>query len=167
LLSVLRPLLTSALARRPLLDAAPGVATGSGGQISLSKDANFACATAPFTSRADTGASLCCASLPAPSALNGISVRRLTGLTAASFPRDLAIPQLLLSSASAILQAVKPGRMAVFPHRGLSPHQFAPMSGAHRVAGGIAPPGLEFGHSGRAFRRASGQARIKLRRFGP
>ena len=133
LLSVLRPLLTSAPARRPLLDAAPDPAAGLGEQISLSKDANSACATAPFTSEAEHRALLCCASLPAPSAWNGISVRRLTGLTAASFPRDLAIPQLLPSSASAILPSMRTGRIAVFPHRGLAPHQFTPMSGAHKA----------------------------------
>ena len=130
---LLCPRLTSAPARRPLLDAAPGVAAGLGGQISLSKDVNSACATAPFTSGAEHRASLCGASLPAPSASYGISVRRLTGLTAASFPRDLAIPQLLLSSACAILPTMKAGRMAVFPHRGLAPHQFTPMSGAHQT----------------------------------
>ena len=132
LLSVLRPLLTSAPARRPLLDAAPDPAAGLGDQISLSKDANSACTTAPFTSEAEPRAWLCGASLPAPSAGYGISVRRFTGLTAASFPRDLAIPQLLLSSASAILPTMTVGRTAVFPHRGLSPHQFTPMSGAHQ-----------------------------------
>jgi hypothetical protein len=124
--------LKSAPARRPLLDAAPDPVAGLGEQISLSKDANFPCATAPFTSGGEHRALLCCASLPAPSAWNGISVRRLTGLTAASFPRDLAIPQLLLSSASAILLPESENKMTVFPHRGLAPHQFAPMSGAHK-----------------------------------
>ena len=103
LLSVLRPRLTSAPARRPLLDAAPDATTGLGEQISLSKDANSACATAPFTSGGEHRALLCCASLPAPSALDGISVRRLTGLTAASFPQGLATRELLRSSACAIL----------------------------------------------------------------
>jgi len=131
--SVLRPRLTSAPARRPSLDAAPDPAAGLGEQISLSKDANSACATAPFSSEAEHRAWLCCASLPTPSAWNGISVRRLTGLTAASFPRDLATPQLLLSSASAILPTMTVGRTAVFPHRGLAPHQFTPMSGAHQT----------------------------------
>ena len=133
--SVLWPLLTSALARRPLLDAAPDATAGLGEQISLSKDVNSACATAPFTSGGEHGTSLCGASLPAPSAGYGISGRRFTGLTAASFPRDLAIPQLLLSSASAILPTMTVGRTAVFPHRGLAPHQFAPMSGAHKITG--------------------------------
>ncbi len=41
------------------------------------------------------------------------------------------IPQLLLSSARAILPLVMKGRTTVFPHRGLSPHQFTPISGAH------------------------------------
>jgi len=46
-----------------------------------------------------------------------------------------AIPQLLLASAWAILPLVMKGRTAVFPHRGLSPHQFTPMSGAHHRPG--------------------------------
>ena len=58
-----------------------------------------------------------------------------SGLTEASFPRNLAIPQLLLSSAWAILPLVmRASPTTVFPHRGLSPHQFTPMSGAHQVA---------------------------------
>jgi hypothetical protein len=56
-----------------------------------------------------------------------------SGLTEAPFPRDLAIPQLLLSSACVILPTMKAGRTTVFPHRGLSPHQFTPMSGAHQT----------------------------------
>ena len=55
-----------------------------------------------------------------------------SGLTEASFPRDLAIPQLLLSSACVILLPMKASQMTVFPHRGLSPLQFTPMSGAHQ-----------------------------------
>ena len=56
-----------------------------------------------------------------------------SALTEASFPRDLAIPQLLLSSACAILPSVKDSATTVFPHRGLAPHQFTPMSGAHKA----------------------------------
>src|SRR5437016_13834255 len=56
-----------------------------------------------------------------------------SALTEASFPRDLAIPQLLLSSACAIVLTMKASATAVFPHRGLAPHQFAPMSGAHQT----------------------------------
>src|SRR5437016_12521974 len=56
-----------------------------------------------------------------------------SALTEASFPRDLAIPQLLLSSACAIVLTMKASATAVFPHRGLAPHQFAPMSGAHQA----------------------------------
>jgi len=67
-----------------LLDAAPDPAAGLGEQISLSKDVNSACATAPFTSGAEPRVSRCGARLPAPSALNGIPVRRLTGLTTPS-----------------------------------------------------------------------------------
>ena len=55
-----------------------------------------------------------------------------SGLTEASFPRDLAIPQLLLSSARVILLTMKASRMTVFLHRGLSPLQLTPMSGAHK-----------------------------------
>jgi hypothetical protein len=48
--------------------------------------------------------------------------------------RFLAVPnaQLLLSSACAIVLAMKASPTAVFPHRGLVPHQFTPMSGAHK-----------------------------------
>src|SRR6266496_441878 len=53
-----------------------------------------------------------------------------SALTEASFPRDLAIP--LLSTACAIVLTVKASPTAVFPHRGLAPHQFTPMSGAHK-----------------------------------
>src|SRR6266446_24442 len=52
-------------------------------------------------------------------------------LPVASFPRNLAIPQLLRSNVSATVPLVMKGRTAVLPHRGLSPHQFTPMSGAH------------------------------------
>ncbi len=56
-----------------------------------------------------------------------------SALTEASFPRDLAIPQLLLSSACAIVLTMKASPTAMFPHRGLAPHQFTPMSGAHQA----------------------------------
>src|SRR6266566_6088969 len=56
-----------------------------------------------------------------------------SALTEASFPRDLAIPQLLLSSACAIVLTMKASPTAMFPHRGLAPHQFTPMSGAHHA----------------------------------
>ena len=54
-----------------------------------------------------------------------------------SFPWDvmiprLAIPQLLWSSAWAILLLIMRGSLTVFLHRGLSPDLFRPMSGAHR-----------------------------------
>jgi hypothetical protein len=67
-----------------------------------------------------------------------------SALTEASFPRDLAIPQLLLSSACAIVLAMKASPTAVFLHRGLAPHQFTPMSGAHPITGANAggPPQL-------------------------
>jgi len=47
--------------------------------------------------------------------------------------RRLAIPQLLLSSACAILPTVKADRTAVFPHRRLAPLQVTRMSGAHQT----------------------------------
>jgi hypothetical protein len=53
--------------------------------------------------------------------------------TLALINAGLAQAKLLLSGASAILRTVKPGRMTVFPHRELEPHQFAPMSGAHKT----------------------------------
>ena len=61
-----------------------------------------------------------------------------SGLTEASYPRNLAIPQLLLSSAGAKLLTMKASRLAVFLHRGLSPRQLTPMSGAHQPAAGNA-----------------------------
>ena len=49
--------------------------------------------------------------------------------------RFLAVltPQLLLSSACAIVLTMKASPTAVFPHRGLAPDQFTPMSGAHEA----------------------------------
>ncbi len=46
-------------------------------QTSLSKDVNSCCATGPFISGTERGTLLCCASLSVPSALYGLSVRRL------------------------------------------------------------------------------------------
>jgi len=54
-----------------------------------------------------------------------------SGLTEASSPRHLAIPQLLLSNVSIILPFFLKNLMTLFTHRGLPPHQFTPMSGAH------------------------------------
>ena len=77
-LSPLPKRLKSVLPRRTSRCVAPdGMATVPGAQISLSKDVNSPCATAPFTSGTEHRASLCGASLPVPSALYGISVRRL------------------------------------------------------------------------------------------
>ena len=76
-LPVLRPLLTPVPARRSLLSAAPAVAGGFGPQVSLSKDVNARGTAGPFISGAEHRASLCGASLPAPSTLYGLSVRRL------------------------------------------------------------------------------------------
>jgi hypothetical protein len=55
-----------------------------------------------------------------------------SGLTEASCPRDLAIPQLLLSNVSIILPSIMKDRTTVFTHGGLPPHQLTPMSGAHQ-----------------------------------
>ena len=52
------------------------------------------------------------------------------------------IPQLLLSGACAIVLTMKASPTAVFPHRGLAPHQFTPMSGAHQALHRI--PGMLF-----------------------
>jgi hypothetical protein len=77
-----------------------------------------------------------------------------SGLTEASYPRNLAIPQLLLSSACAKLLTMKASRLAVFLHRGLSPRQFTPMSGAHKIGGANRRPASPF-YAGRQFGRAS------------
>src|ERR1041385_9214156 len=46
---------------------------------------------------------------------------------------SLAAPQLLRSNVWAIVPLVMKGPTTVFLHRGLSPHQFTPMSGAHEA----------------------------------
>src|ERR1043166_7595291 len=53
--------------------------------------------------------------------------------TQISSPRRLATPQLLLSNVWAIVPLVMRGPTTVFTHRGLPPHQFTPMSGAHHA----------------------------------
>ena len=184
LLSVLRPLLTPAPARRSLLTAAPAVAGGLGLQVSLSKNVNSCCTTGPFIfrrrpgyggTRPELNSGLRCvvparplrqpymvldSLAPARSALRAFgsakflsrlpsalkSVRRLISfdLWLPSHPppprfrrdgRNLAIPQLPRSSACVILPLAMRGSLTVFPHRGLSPHQFTPMSGAHQITG--------------------------------
>src|SRR5438552_11496152 len=50
LLSVVRPLLTPAPARRPSLTTAPAVSSGLGLQAFLSKDVNSCCTTGPLIS---------------------------------------------------------------------------------------------------------------------
>ena len=77
LLSVLRPLLTPAVPRQPLLSVAPAFAGGAGPQVSLSKNVNSGCTTGPFISGAEHGAAPCGACSPTPSTLYGLSVRRL------------------------------------------------------------------------------------------
>src|SRR5216117_583984 len=76
-MAVLRPLLTPAILRPPLLTTAPALTDGAGLQASLSKDVNSCCTTGPFISGAEHRAALCGASSPAPSTLYGLSVRRL------------------------------------------------------------------------------------------
>ena len=75
--SLLCPRLTPAPARGPLLAAALAVAGALGEQVSLSKDVNSCCTTGPFISGTEHRVSLCRASLPVPSTLYGLSVRRL------------------------------------------------------------------------------------------
>src|SRR3974390_860751 len=77
LLSVLRPLLTPALARWPLLPPAPAVSDRAQAQVSLSKNVNSRCTTGPFISGTEHRTVLCRASLSAPSTLYGLFVRRL------------------------------------------------------------------------------------------
>ncbi len=67
LLSVLRPRLTPAAPRRPLLVAAPTVAGGVGWQVSLSKNGNARGTTGPFISGTEHWTALCRARLSAPS----------------------------------------------------------------------------------------------------
>src|ERR1035438_7945036 len=69
LLSVLRPRLTPATARGPLLTLAPAVSDGARLQVSLSKNVNSCCTTGPFISGTEHGASLCGASSSVPSTL--------------------------------------------------------------------------------------------------
>ena len=67
LLSVLRPRLTPANARGPLLTLAPAVSDGARLQVSLSKNVNSRGTTGPFISGAEHRTALCRASLSAPS----------------------------------------------------------------------------------------------------
>jgi len=69
---VLRRLLT------PRSACAPGV--------SPDKNANCNCATSAFTSGPEPWALVCCATLPGPSALYAVSVRRLTALNSGFLP---------------------------------------------------------------------------------
>jgi len=58
-----------------------------------------------------------------------------SALTGASLPRNLAIRQLRRSNVWAIVPLVMRDPTTVLTHRGLSPHQLTPMSGAHEVTG--------------------------------
>jgi hypothetical protein len=62
---------------------------------------------------------------------------------------------LLLSSACVILTTMKAVRTSVFTHRGLSPLQFTPMSGAHNA---LEPTPVGAGSSARGQRYESGVA---------
>ena len=134
LLSVLWPLLTPANARGSLLTLAPAVSDGARLQVSLSKNVNSRCTTGPFISGAEHRTALCCASLSAPSTLYGLSVRRLISF-------DLWLPSHETSRFRSCLglmfwpscPSVMRGPTTAFTHRGLSPHQFTPMSGAHSM----------------------------------
>jgi hypothetical protein len=86
-----------------------------------------------------------------------------SALTEASFPRDLAIPQLLLSSACAIVLTMKVSPTAAFPHRGLAPLQFTPMSGAHHAGAlcGVHEKMVVFDRSGRKWRAKGIEAPFK------
>jgi hypothetical protein len=132
--SLLCPRLTPAISRGSLLASAPAVADGLELQVSLSKDVNSCCTTGPFISGAERWAALRGASSPAPSTLYGLSVRRLI-----SFDRWLPSHEtsrfrscfglVLWAKLSPVMRA----SLTAFPYRGLSPHQFTPMSGAHPV----------------------------------
>ena len=132
--SVLRPLLTPANARGSLLTLAPAVSDGARLQVSLSNDVNSRCTTGPFISGAEHRTALCCASLSAPSTLYDLSVRRLISF-------DLWLPSHETSRFRSCLglmfwpscPSVMRGPTTAFTHRGLSPHQFTPMSGAHKA----------------------------------
>ncbi len=56
-----------------------------------------------------------------------------SALTRSFLPTDLAVPQLLRSSTWARLSLAMRVSLTVFPYRGLAPHQFTPMSGAHKT----------------------------------
>ena len=143
-LPVLWPLLTPVLARRSSRTAPPFIAEEPGAQASLSKNVNSCCTTGPFISGVERRAALCRASSPAPSTLYGLSVRRLISF-------DLRLPShgtsrsrscFGLVLASCCLPFMK-ASVTAFPHRGLparrslgdsgAPHQFTPMSGAHKA----------------------------------
>ena len=111
-----------------LSTAAPGVAAGPGAQISLSKDVNSPCATGPFTSGAEHRGLRCV--VPACPLRQPYMVFLFvgsSGLTEASFPRNLAIPQLLRSNAWAILPPMIGGPDNRVPAQGT----FTPSVHAH------------------------------------
>ncbi len=76
----------------------------------------------------------------------------------ASFPRRLTTPQLPRSNVSVTLPAVMRGLISAFTHRGLSPHQFTPTSGAHQAASGNGAIGSLF-HIGLISRAMAEQQR--------
>ena len=82
------------------------------------------------------------ASAALPWAIIALPLRGADLSPVASFPRNLTIPQLLRSNVWAIVPLVMRGPTTAFTHRGLSPHQFTPMSGAHHWV--QATPGCAF-----------------------
>ena len=77
-------------------------------------------------------------------------------------PPDHAIPQLLLSSAWARLTPVMRIGLTVFPHRGLSPHQFTPMSGAHQPSASNAGWPVQFRFAVHVFDPACLDVRLRV-----
>jgi len=154
LLSVLWPLLTPANARGSLLTLAPAVSDGARLQVSLSKNVNSRCTTGPFISGAEHRTALCRASLSAPQLYMVLLFVGSPALTRGFLPTNLAIPQLLRSNVSVIVPLVMRRPTTVFTHRGLSPRQLTPMSGAHKAHAVDAPIAFVL-HLLRAGRRAT------------
>src|SRR5947209_2642374 len=110
----------------------------------------------PFISGVEHRAALCRASSPAPSTLYGLSVRRLI-----SFDRWLpshgtsrfrsCFGLVLWARLTPIMRA----SLTAFLHRGLSPHQFTPMSGAHHPAAAN-PATTSVWHAERYWRGVAG-----------
>lgn len=106
----------------------PSAPRRQGPQISPGKNANCRCTSAAFTvGCVPVGFAVVCQLASHPLALYAVSVRRLAPL-ALRLPSDMpsrACPCLRLV---VILLTMSPSG---YSHRGLSPHKFAPMLGAH------------------------------------